>query len=67
MAHSASRQTQAVLNKSITPQVMAKAGVSLALARWYHSVAPALKRFTNWDLDRIQQVHLQVARAPVAG
>lgn len=51
----------------ITPQQMAASGVPLALARWYHLVGRRLRRFTDWDIERVMQVRLQVELAGTHG
>jgi hypothetical protein len=42
---------------------MAAAGVPFALARWYHLVGRRLSRASDWDIERIMQVRLQIAQA----
>lgn len=59
----AASQQAVSFDDGITPEVMAAAGVPLALARWYHVVARRLTRFCDWDIERVMQVRLQVARA----
>ena len=50
-------------NEAITPESMAAAGVPFALAFWFHMIGRHLTRLTNWDVDRIEQVRLQVGLA----
>jgi hypothetical protein len=59
----AAAQHSPVFDDGITPEVMAKAGVPLALARWYHVIARHLPRFGEWDIERVMQVRLQVAQS----
>ncbi len=49
------------LIENIDPQTLATAGVPFALARWYHLVGCRLTRFSEWDIDRIMKVRLQLA------
>ncbi|MFT3819839.1 MAG: hypothetical protein QM750_19875 [Rubrivivax sp.] len=51
----------------ITPTLMRASGVPLALARWYHLTGRNLRKFTEWDVERIMQVRLQVALAAPRG
>ncbi|RVU46007.1 hypothetical protein [Rubrivivax rivuli] len=46
-----------------SPERMAAAGVPFALARWYHLVGRRLSRASDWDIERIMQVRLQIAQA----
>lgn len=48
-------------NDEITPERMAAAGVPLALANWFHMIGRHLTKYTDWDVERIMQVRLQVA------
>ena len=48
-------------NDEITPERMAAAGVPFALARWFQVTGRHLTKFTDWDVERIMQVRLQVA------
>jgi len=45
-----------------SPERMAAAGVPFALARWYHLIGRRLSRASDWDIERIMQVRLQIAR-----
>ena len=45
----------------ITPEQMAKAGVPLALARWYHCVSPQVAKPNVLDELRMSQVRVAVA------
>lgn len=46
-----------------TPELMAAAGVPLALARWYHLVGRRLRRFNDWDVERIMDIRLRLAQS----
>jgi hypothetical protein len=48
-----------------TPQSMASAGVPFALARWYHVTGRHLRRFSDWDVERIMDVRLRLAQSGV--
>ena len=45
-----------------SPARMKAAGIPLALARWYHLVGRRLRKFSEWDVERVMQVRLQLAR-----
>lgn len=59
----AAAQHSPTFDDGITPEVMAAAGVPLALARWYHVIARRLPRMREWDIERVMQVRLQVAQS----
>lgn len=63
MAQSRSTLTAQPAGDNITPAQMAASGVPLALARWYHVIGSRLRRFSDWDVERIMQVRLQVELA----
>ncbi|OYU46320.1 MAG: hypothetical protein CFE44_02715 [Burkholderiales bacterium PBB4] len=52
-----------VLLDNATPARMAAAGVPLALARWYYLIGRHLRRFSDWDIDRVMEVRLRIAQA----
>ncbi|CAD5366598.1 conserved hypothetical protein [Rubrivivax sp. A210] len=47
----------------VSPERMAAAGVPLALARWYHLIGKRLRRYSEWDIDRIMEVRMRVAQS----
>lgn len=67
MQHVSSQTQSRVVSHSgaakaaITPEMMMRAGVPLALAHWYHCTAPNLKKSTLLDEIRISQVRTAVA------
>ncbi len=50
------------LQDEATPERMAAAGIPLALARWYHLTGRRLRRFSEWDIDRVMEVRLRLAQ-----
>lgn len=50
---------------NVTPQSMASAGVPFALARWYFLIGRKLRRFSDWDIERIMDVRMRIAQSGV--
>ena len=46
-----------------SPARMAAAGVPLPLARWYHLIGRRLKRFSDWDIERVMEIRMRLAQA----
>ena len=54
--------TPSTLIDDATPKRMALAGVPFALARWYYLIGRHLRRFNDWDVERIMEVRLRLAQ-----
>lgn len=54
-----------VVNDRCTPARMAAAGVPLDLARWYHTKARHLTRFTAQEADQVLRIRFKVTSAKV--